>query len=756
MHVLLVGPDLEENLSLRYLASSLAAAGHRATIARFDAMDDCGRVLEQARGVDLVGLSLCYQVRAPEFTSLARAMKAERPARPVLAGGHYASCAAVELLTHHPELDLVVIHEGERALVELANLPALTPGALESIPGLVFRDGERLRATRPREILADLDELPWPDRTGPARLLAGVPSAYMMGSRGCLGACDYCCISTLHRLVPGRRFRQRAPEKIADEMAWLYHQRGVRQYVFHDDNFLVPSVAENLARVDALERALRARGVRDVALALKCRPGDVDRQVFERLRAMGLLRVFLGIESGTAEGLASIGRRQTVAEQHRALDLCHELGISTQYTIIIFHPEATPETMLADLGFVRAHLTQPFSFCRAEIYRGTPLEQRMLRAGRAHGSYLARTYEYTDPLLPRIWGLGQRLLRARCWAQNHLLGQVVRLDHLVTVFAHFYEGPEVAALVADFETLKLEINRDSVELFEHLIRACQRFEGAALDARADELLAWEATTRDGFQRRLCAINDSLHRRALSLVGLPFDGERPRSPRRGVGNLPRHAAAALLAAGLASTVASGCGGEASTEETHPDGSAGAAGAGAAVSGGAGGVDAGGGSGGFVNTGGMFEAPPPPMGGTGVEPASGGTGGAVAGTGGFINTGGMFEAPPPPMGGTGGEAASGGAGAGAGGAAGTAGAAGAGTGGFINVGGMFEAPPPPMGGTGGEAASGGAGAGAGGGGDEGGAAGAAGAGTGGFINVGGMFEAPPPPMGEDQELGAGTER
>ncbi len=185
----------------------------------------------------------------------------------------------------------------------------------------------------------------------------------------------------------------------------------------------MPSVAKNLERIDALERALRARGVRDVGLALQCRPGDVDRQVFERLRAMGLLRVFLGIESGTAEGLASIGRRQTVAEQHQALDLCHELGISTQYTIIIFHPEATPETMLADLGFVREHLTQPFSFCRAEIYTGTPLEQRMLRAGRACGNYLARTYEYTDPLLPRIWELGQRLLRARCRAQNHLLGQ---------------------------------------------------------------------------------------------------------------------------------------------------------------------------------------------------------------------------------------------------------------------------------------------------------------------------------------------
>ena len=383
MHVLLVGPDLEENLSLRYLASALRTAGHQATIARFDTMDDFHRVVELARGTDLIGLSLCYQIRAREFLCLARAFKEQAPERAVVAGGHYASCAAQDVLAKHAELDLIVVHEGERTLVELADLEELSATALSGIPGIVYRDGARIVATRPREILADLDTLSWPDRTGPARLLAGVPSAYMMGSRGCLGACDYCCISTLHRMVPGRKFRQRDPEKIADEMAWLYHQRGVRQFIFHDDNFLVPSIPRNMARIDALDRALRARRVGEIGLALKCRPADVTREVFTRLKQMGLLRVFLGIESGTEAGLASIGRRQSLDEEHRALDLCKELGISTQYTIIIFHPEATPESMLQDLAFVRQHLTQPFSFCRAEIYTGTPLEQRMIQAGRA-------------------------------------------------------------------------------------------------------------------------------------------------------------------------------------------------------------------------------------------------------------------------------------------------------------------------------------------------------------------------------------
>ena len=94
MHVLLVGPDFESNLSLGYLASSLRAAGHAATIAAFNERGDAGEVMRQAAGADLIGLSMCFQVRAPEFLALAAELKRARPERPVIAGGHFATCAA--------------------------------------------------------------------------------------------------------------------------------------------------------------------------------------------------------------------------------------------------------------------------------------------------------------------------------------------------------------------------------------------------------------------------------------------------------------------------------------------------------------------------------------------------------------------------------------------------------------------------------------------------------------------------------------
>jgi anaerobic magnesium-protoporphyrin IX monomethyl ester cyclase len=672
MRVLLVGPDQEENLSLRYLSSSLRAAGHEPNIAVFDSAADMESVVAASALVDAVGLSMCYQVRAKEFLALAFALKQARPELRVFAGGHYASCAADDLLMRHPELDLIAVHECEHTIVELANLAHWDPISLGRVAGLVYRANGGIVRSRPRAAFSDLDSLPWPDRTGPARLMAGVPTAYLMGSRGCLSACDYCCITTMHRMVEGKRFRQRSPESIVAEMAWLYHERGVRQFIFHDDNFLVPDVATNLERIEAIDRCMRRHGLRRVALALKCRPADVQREAFLRLREMGLLRVFLGIESGSRAGLASIGRRQTVADEHRALDLCQDLGISTQYTIIMFHPEATLSSMREDLDFVAAHPAFPLSYCRAEIYTGTPLERRMDRQGRAYGDYLARAYDYSDPLTAHAWNAAWPLLSRRCFAHDHLLGQIVRLDHQATVLRHFYDGRAVDALVADFMAFERESNLETVDLLRELFDVCEAYPDPASEgfqgayARLHEQ---EQALCDLRLRRACAFGSAIREQSLGVIGLARSGQGLGADASFLERLPRHAAAVFLAVGLM-----GCNSEGSLKSNHPDGATRDA---SPITDSKPVADAFA----YKDQGGMFEAPPPPMDApivkldTAVPDATADAGadaGRDAGTaidggaredGGldadkvdlrpvvdaivFKDQGGMFEAPPPPM-------------------------------------------------------------------------------------------------------------
>jgi radical SAM superfamily enzyme YgiQ (UPF0313 family) len=171
MRVVLVGPEEEESLSIRYPSSSLRAAGHTVDMAVFNRVEDMDIVAARAAQADLEGLSMCFQVRAREFLELARRIKEKHRSCPVVARGHSASCAAEELLIHHVEIDVIVIHEGEQALVEIADAGSTISERMRLIRGIACRIGNGVCFTEPRPAVEDLDIRPTPDRRGPVRLI---------------------------------------------------------------------------------------------------------------------------------------------------------------------------------------------------------------------------------------------------------------------------------------------------------------------------------------------------------------------------------------------------------------------------------------------------------------------------------------------------------------------------------------------------------------------------------------------------------
>jgi TonB family protein len=553
MNVLLAGPDYEENLSIRYLSSSLLAAGHTTTLATFNSPADTTTVADAADDADIVGLSMCFQSRAQEFLRLAHLLKSRDPKPLIVAGGHYASCAAEALLAHHPEIDIIVIHEGERTLVEIAAAAPHMAERLPQIPGIAYRDGQQVHFTTPRRTSDDLDALPFPDRRGPIHTLAGVPTSYMMGSRGCYGNCAYCCITTLHQLAPGKRFRQRNVEGIANEMSVLYHERGTRQFVFHDDNFLVPSEPLNHARISAFEKALKKRGIKDIALVIKCRPADANRKVLRRLKDLGLVRVFLGVESATAEGLVDLERTQSVADSERALETCADLDISAQFTLMIFHPDATLATLRSDVAFMRRFAGNPLNFCRAEIYAGTPLEKRMIALGRARGDYLARVYSLSDPVAALACNTSLDLFESRCWSNGSLMQNSIGLDHLAATLKRFNRKPEAAALCRRVASWLRSVNLDTTALLEEAIN----LSASATDVRDPGLQRAVLALKEresGTRLRLLSAGSTLR---AELEALPLSAKPCEPPPLAASRLrfARQAAVAMLAIGMPAI--SGC-------------------------------------------------------------------------------------------------------------------------------------------------------------------------------------------------------
>src|SRR5579859_517429 len=96
--VALVGPEIEENLSLRYIASSLAQVGVTTDLVPFNSEADFATALAtitaQASPPAVVGISLAFQWRARDFLALAVALRESGYQGHITVGGHFGTFAA--------------------------------------------------------------------------------------------------------------------------------------------------------------------------------------------------------------------------------------------------------------------------------------------------------------------------------------------------------------------------------------------------------------------------------------------------------------------------------------------------------------------------------------------------------------------------------------------------------------------------------------------------------------------------------------
>jgi anaerobic magnesium-protoporphyrin IX monomethyl ester cyclase len=159
----LVGPEIEENLSLRYLASSLEALGFRTEILPFNGPGDFVPVLEALTTPEtpplVIGISPAFQWRAMNFIGLAVALRKRGYTGHITAGGHFGALTWQEILTDFPELDSICRHEAEETLVQLAR--AVRAGELaESLPGLAIRGRSGEVFLTPKRKPPELSSLP--------------------------------------------------------------------------------------------------------------------------------------------------------------------------------------------------------------------------------------------------------------------------------------------------------------------------------------------------------------------------------------------------------------------------------------------------------------------------------------------------------------------------------------------------------------------------------------------------------------------
>jgi radical SAM superfamily enzyme YgiQ (UPF0313 family) len=358
----------------------------------------------------------------PEFTQTIRTLRSCGVNAHFTMGGHYASFAPETLLQLIPELDSVVRFEGERTLVELAS--AIAAGQpWHDIRGIAWRDGEVVHITPTREDATDLDSLPWPERTNTGYHRGAIPTASVLGSRGCPYKCSFCSIITFYESNGTRGRRRRNPIFVVDEIEHLVRERGTRLILFQDDDFLAGG---RDAREWALTiaRELIARQLHlSIRFKLSCRSDEVREEVLAPLIAAGLTHVYMGVEAGDPEALKTLNKHITPEVHLRAGKILRDLGVGFDFGFMLLEPWSTISTVRNNLHFLREFCADGYvtaGFCRTLPYVGTPMEQRMRAEGRLVGPALQADYRFLDPQLDALWDFSLAAFAGRNYGKNAL------------------------------------------------------------------------------------------------------------------------------------------------------------------------------------------------------------------------------------------------------------------------------------------------------------------------------------------------
>lgn len=253
-----------------------------------------------AGGAEVVGFS-CMSYALPLIIETAKLIKQREPDRFLILGGIGPSGVAEPLLDFCPQIDAVVIGEGERTVVDL--LQARRDGRrLNDVPGLVFRDGDTVRRTLPRARVPSLADLPMPAYHRIS--LADYRLVDSQFARGCSYPCTFCDIAPYW----DRTTTKRPIEHYLDELEILVKTHGAKDVFIIDDTFVL-SRKTILAFCDEIVR----RGM-DFQWGCYARVDLMDDELMARMAAAGCQKIFYGLESGSDRVLQEISKNITAEE----------------------------------------------------------------------------------------------------------------------------------------------------------------------------------------------------------------------------------------------------------------------------------------------------------------------------------------------------------------------------------------------------------------------------------------------------------
>ena len=286
----------------------------------------------------------------------------------VVIGGAHSNALPTYPLRYNC-FDISVYGEGERTAIELWD-KIEKGGTCGDIKGIAFRGKDRIIINQKRELIENLDELPFPARhLFPMREYRGesdlyVSPVYSIGtSRGCPFSCTFCS----NNVVFGRKYRFRSAKNVVDEIELLINKYQAKGIYFREDLFTV-----NPKRVIDICNEIKERGLK-FKWECESRVNTINEEMLGAMKEAGCEVIWCGVESGSQEILNYLNKGITLSQIKEAYNLFRKVGIKAGATFMIGIPGETMNDICETINLAKSLKLEFASFTIFTGYPTSPL-----------------------------------------------------------------------------------------------------------------------------------------------------------------------------------------------------------------------------------------------------------------------------------------------------------------------------------------------------------------------------------------------
>lgn len=333
-------------LGVLYLASYLKKYKTEVEVKVYDVFPEQQGLLSE--NFDIIGFS-CMSIQYPDVCDYATQIRPKYKGRLLIGGVH------TTLTRMLPDwADFGIVGEGEQTLLELVSfLMEKENGDLNKITGLLFHSDDKLIYTGDREMIKNLDDIPYPawelvnmDYYLLPNNVYGTTvgrGLSLMTSRGCCFKCPFCASSKMWN-----NLRFHSAKYVVDMIQYVVEFYGVEYIWMADDHFSL-----NKDRLRQIARLLEDRNI-NVGIGISGRVESYDEEMAEILKSIGVKAIALGLETGSDRVLKRIknGKKMTIAEELKIVEKMNNDGFQVHGMFMINTPDETMEDLQETVAFI--------------------------------------------------------------------------------------------------------------------------------------------------------------------------------------------------------------------------------------------------------------------------------------------------------------------------------------------------------------------------------------------------------------------